>query len=240
MTEPIVPEVGKVYIKQTSSNPTIRKVTKIEDGIVYYQYLHGPRKRRVNVGQCKMRTFCGWATNEIKEETVETEYKKYCGAKIQEPHLMLGLDGNPLFKCSPKKAQYYLKKNLAISIDEKTHQLTTPSVEQRFEQLYGDKLSPFFLETKNDKCVVCGINYNLTRHHIVPKRHKPHLLIESKMMLSNVLFVCHKCHHEYEKHQPKENEIDIHDPYAWKDHFIKITKPKFLPNGWDIVLIKGK
>lgn len=239
MTEPIVPEVGKVYIKQTSANPTIRKITKIEDGIVYYDYLHGPHKKMI-VGKTKLRKFVSWATSEISEEAVESEYKKYCGAKLHEPHLMLSVNGEPLFKCSPKKARYYLKKNLAVSINEKTHQLITDKVEERLEYLYGDVLSPFFLENKNDKCVVCGTKYNLTRHHIVPKRHKPHLLIESKMMLSNVLFVCEPCHHEYEKHQPKENEIDIHDPQAWKDHFIKVTQPKFLPNGWDIVLIKGK
>jgi 5-methylcytosine-specific restriction endonuclease McrA len=227
-------KIGSVYIKATCANPTIKKVNKIEDGIVYYDYLHGPMKSS-KVGQSRIKKFLNWATEEIPEEKSESNYKKYCGAKIKEPHLILSMCGKPLLKCTPEKARYYLRKNLAVSINETTHQLITSELEDRFAKLYGGTLNPFFLETKNDKCVVCGATMNLTRHHIIPKRHKPHFL-KSKLILSNVLFVCEPCHKKYEKHQPKEGEIDVNDPYAWKNHFISIMNPKYIPIGWDIVL----
>jgi hypothetical protein len=57
--------------------------------------------------------------------------------------------------------------------------------------------------------------------------------------LSNVLFVCLACHERYE--QTPEPELNVTDwreyVYAWKDHFIRVMQPKFLPAGWDIVSV---
>lgn len=45
------------------------------------------------------------------------------------------------------------------------------------------------------------------------------------------------CHKKYEDNQLKSDSID---PYVWKNHFIETMSPKYLPNGWDIILIKNE
>ena len=86
-------------------------------------------------------------------------------------------------------------------------------------------------------CVCCGRSDRLSRHHVVPKRHKRKVPLPWRNCLSNVLFVCLECHEKYE--QTPEPAPDATDwrkyVYAWKDHFIRVMQPKFLPKGWDIV-----
>ena len=57
--------------------------------------------------------------------------------------------------------------------------------------------------------------------------------------LSNVLFVCLDCHEKYE--QTPEPDLATGDwreyVYAWKEHFVRVMQPKFLPAGWDIVSV---
>ena len=82
---------------------------------------------------------------------------------------------------------------------------------------------------------------NLTRHHVVPQRHKKNLPEEIRCCMSNVLFVCDSCHQDYERISEQEPLDKIKDPvaivYAWRDHFINTMQPRFLPEGWDIFTI---
>jgi len=57
--------------------------------------------------------------------------------------------------------------------------------------------------------------------------------------LSNVLFVCLDCHRKYEQTpEPDPACTDWKDyVYAWKEHFIRVMAPRFLPAGWDIVSV---
>ena len=107
------------------------------------------------------------------------------------------------------------------------------ATEKKLAELYDGHLGPFFLEVKNDHCVVCGKDHGLTRHHVVPKRHKRKLPLEVRKQLSNVLFVCLDCHDRYEARQLVSESLD---PFVWKDHFVATMEPAFLPKGWDIVL----
>lgn len=66
---------------------------------------------------------------------------------------------------------------------------------------FGVNKDDIFMTTpKEAKCVVCGIDHNLTRHHVVPRefrRHFPDRFKESNA--HDILFVCDKHHEEYER-----------------------------------------
>ena len=58
----------------------------------------------------------------------------------------------------------------------------------------------FMTTQKERKCVVCGCENNLTRHHVVPRefrRHFPDRFKESNA--HDIVFVCDKHHEEYER-----------------------------------------
>jgi hypothetical protein len=108
--------------------------------------------------------------------------------------------------------------------------------------LYLGAFTQFFMEVKNDRCAVCGATTDLTRHHIVPKRHKRKLPQPWRSCLSNVLFVCSTCHRKYEE-SPEPDVILTADwqayARAWKSHFLTVLNPQFIPAGWDIISVRN-
>ena len=57
----------------------------------------------------------------------------------------------------------------------------------------------YYLSDKINQCVVCGINKNLTRHHVVPRVFRVHFPLEIKdHSYHDVLLLCTKCHKKYE------------------------------------------
>jgi hypothetical protein len=109
---------------------------------------------------------------------------------------VLSPDGTLLFKCLPKKANWYLDRNLAkvINNDPMSIQLT-------FEPKgKGQSDDPYYLETKYNKCVVCGSEDDLTRHHIVPYTYRKHFPEKLKSHNSyDVVPICVQHHSEYEE-----------------------------------------
>ena len=97
----------------------------------------------------------------------DTDYHRLDGAKLHGTYLVQNVAGEPIFRCSAKRARFYLKKGYAVSVGEGTLRFTDDTTEKKLAHLYDGKLSPFFLEVKNDRCVVCGKDHNLTRHHVV-------------------------------------------------------------------------
>ncbi len=73
-----------------------------------------------------------------------------------------------------------------LSTDERT--------EKTLAEIYRGEFSVFFLAVKNDRCVCCGRPNRLSRHHVVPKRHRSKFPLPWHHCLSNVLFVCLDCH----------------------------------------------
>jgi hypothetical protein len=118
-------------------------------------------------------------------------------------------------------------------------QFTDDTTEKKLAELYDGKFTPFFLAVKNDACVCCGRSDRLSRHHVVPQRHKPKVPLPWRHCISNVLFVCLECHERYEQTpEPEPETADWREyVYAWKDHFIRVMEPRFLPVGWDIVAV---
>lgn len=110
---------------------------------------------------------------------------------------MVGPDDTALCRCSKKRAKWYLARNLATVIDEDpfTIQLNF------FPKSVAYAGDPFYMADKEDICVRCGSQEELTKHHIVPICYRKHLPREEKNHSSHdIVLLCDGCHQEYERH----------------------------------------
>ncbi len=157
----------------------------------------------------------------------------YGNTKVLDP------DGELLFLCLPKKAHWYLDRNLATMIteDPMVIQLT---FEPKGKGQIGDA---YALGEKYNKCVVCGTEDDLTRHHIVPYTYRKHFPETMKSHNSHdVVPICVDCHGEYEENYgielkyvlakkydaPLESETKINT-----DLTLVVKYSKLLMDRWD-------
>jgi hypothetical protein len=224
-------EVGKQYYRRRCLSGVVRLVTALEGGVVHYRVLFGPSLKRTPQGAQKLRKFLEWADGEF----VGDDYRRLSGCVIRKTYVVQGVAGLPVFRCGERRARFYLRKGFARLVDADTLRLTDDTTEKKLHALYQGRFSEFFMAVKNDRCVVCGKDHDLTRHHVVPRRQKKKLPLDLRSRLSNVLFVCQECHQRYEGQQLVS---DSTDPYVWKDHFVGVMRPAFLPEGWDVVSVK--
>lgn len=103
-------------------------------------------------------------------------------------------NGTLMFRCGKKKINWYLSRNLATKLSEK-------SIKLNFEpQGYGD--DPISLEiSRNNFCAECGERdiSKLTKHHIVPYQFRKLLPEEYKTRSSiDLVPLCESCHKKYE------------------------------------------
>jgi hypothetical protein len=236
------PEVGKVYFRKNPGRPraTVIEVVAADEEWVRYRVLRGPNALlRKKVNRCKRKNFAAGGWQECRRRD---DYHHLDGCKIFATFLVLGVAGDPLFRCSEKRARHYLKKGYVREAVEGRLQFTNDVTEKRLEELYRGEFSEFFVAVKNDRCCVCGRASNLTRHHVVPTRHKAKMPARWRCCISNILFVCGGCHERYEAAPEPEVPagLDWLD-YArlWRDHFLAVMRPEHLPPGWDIVSVKN-
>jgi len=78
---------------------------------------------------------------------------------------MFSPDGIEMCRLSAEKAQWYLSKNLAQPMDE------PKCIKLNFKPngLGFTRCQDFYFQNRKNKCVVCGSEKDLSRHHIVPK-----------------------------------------------------------------------
>ena len=131
---------------------------------------------------------------------------------------ILSIDGDFLGYCDYKRVIYYVRKNLADKIDDKTIQLKFKESGRRTNSV----------GIKKNVCVVCGTSNNLTRHHTVPKCYLKFFPLDIKKHYSyDILPLCVKCHKKYEKesHYEKNNIADIYGVVRpGKENKIKSTE----------------
>lgn len=167
-------------------------------------------------------------------------------------YLCLDTNGKPLIRIQAEQGKHFIKNNQVIIINKEENilQFINTKFELKLKHLYGDSLNnSIFTTNLLNRCVVCGSEENLTRHHIMPQRYK---LMWRKMhnrlcSMSSILCLCIKCHRRYERKPEPEFEIklllniDEFKQYAqmWKDHFIINMQPKFLLPDWDILFTVG-
>jgi hypothetical protein len=109
---------------------------------------------------------------------------------------VLAPNGEVMFLCLPKKANWYLDRNLAtiVSYQPMVIKLT---FEPKGRGQNGD---PYYLGDKPNKCVVCGVEEDLTRHHIVPYTYRKHFPENIKSHNSHdIVPICIDHHTEYEE-----------------------------------------
>lgn len=115
--------------------------------------------------------------------------------------------GSLLFYCDEKKIKWYLKRDLAEKIDEKTIRL-------KFKHK-GVGVDKRLLVQLENICVCCGSKENLTKHHVVPYCYRKHFPEDLKNHNHfDVLILCRDCHDFYEAHfanKLKEDLLDIYD-----------------------------
>lgn len=120
-----------------------------------------------------------------------TRSKPYGNCKV------LNDAGELIFRCDDKKAEWYLSRNLAVQVasNPRTIRLT-------FEpQGPGNKGDIFYLQDKENKCIVCGSQTELTRHHIVPHGYRKYFPEELKVHRGyDVALLCVPCHNTYERY----------------------------------------
>jgi len=111
--------------------------------------------------------------------------------KLYDNCKALGPNGQHMFYCSRSKANSYIKKELGRIISE------DPYIFQLLFEPKG-KGNPDYGPREN-KCVRCNTEENLTRHHIVPYSFRREFLPEFKDHRSEeVVPMCRKCHDLYE------------------------------------------
>jgi hypothetical protein len=232
----MTPEVGQTYYRKgRSGQALVVRVLSVGEW-VEYAVIHGPRRSlTAGTGRCKTKNFHDFAPTDERDD-----YSHLEGCKIEATFLVLDTRGEPILRCSRKRADFYLRKGFAQSVGEGVLQFTDDRTEKTLRALYADEFSAFFLAVKNDRCVCCGTPDNLTRHHVVPRRHLDRIPRPWRGCLSNVLFVCRVCHDRYEAVPEPDPECNGDwQGYArrWKQHFLDALSPRHMPAGWDIVSV---
>jgi exonuclease 3'-5' domain-containing protein 2 len=127
---------------------------------------------------------------ESKKKIHVLKKKPYSNCRV------LDMDGILLFRCSTKKAEWYLKNSLAVELQKEpliVRLLFKPKGS-------GDRDDPYLLNDKFNICVVCGTETDLSKHHIVPRCYRVHFPVEMKDHNSHdVLPMCFSHHVEYEE-----------------------------------------
>jgi hypothetical protein len=143
---------------------------------------------------------------EKKEKCTLKEGKIYSNGIMQAP------DGEVLCRIGEDKVNWYLKKGLAVLVSK-----DPCTIKLKFEPKgRGHSNDKFYLQDKENKCVVCGRTENLSKHHVVPYCFRKFLPDEIKgHSYHDVIPVCRGCHDVYEKHADilkKEISKEYHSP----------------------------
>lgn len=121
--------------------------------------------------------------------TVTKDRKIYGNCKVYSP------DGHLMFRCDDKRANWYISRNLANVISH-----TPYEIKLNFQPKgLGNHNKNYGLTKIENKCVVCGTDEFLTRHHVVPYCYRRYFPVENKShQFHDVLSLCVDCHENYE------------------------------------------
>lgn len=164
---------------------------------------------------------------------------------------MYNPDGVLITRISQKKFLWYLTKNLAVQVADDAIQLNFYPKVQTVED--------FYISYKENKCVVCGVDGPLSKHHIIPYEYKKYVDKKYKEHISHdVVPLCCTCHHNYEilaqkfrieiqeemgitvrPHEHAQHVMEkinnINEFYIkWRQHFVDNMKPQHMPEFWDV------
>lgn len=162
-----------------------------------------------------------------------THSKAITNKNIYEFIRMESPDGEFMCYSSYRRANWYMVRNLAQWIGSKTFRLNF------VPQGNGKADVPYYSEKVENRCVCCGTEENMTRHHVFPYMFKCKLPIQYKSRSNyDILPVCSDCHEKYERvadilKRDLENEVvrksNIHcDPSEIKKIKSVLASRRFL------------
>eukprot|EP01060_Flectonema_neradi_P038349 TRINITY_DN8004_c1_g1_i1.p1 TRINITY_DN8004_c1_g1~~TRINITY_DN8004_c1_g1_i1.p1 ORF type:complete len:545 (+),score=70.73 TRINITY_DN8004_c1_g1_i1:46-1680(+) len=131
--------------------------------------------------------------------------------KTYDNVVMQADDGEPLVCCDRKKAEWYLKKDLATIV------CNDPLVIRLTFKPIGRNTTA---DTIDHKCVVCGVSENLLKHHVVPvcfrqkfpehrKAHQPHDIV---LTCNSCSALCQRNYDVYRENLFKEYNVTARLP----------------------------
>jgi len=156
----------------------------------------------------------------VKSFGVGQNRRVYGNYQVQSP------DGILMFRCDEKRINWYIKRNLASYIDDKTIRLNfRPKGLGNHEKVFG-------LSQMKNHCVVCNTEDYLTRHHVVPTCYRKWFPLTLKSHnFHDVLLMCVDCHDSYERKADELKEklsVDylapINGEYEYNSELIKLAK----------------
>ncbi|KAF9933839.1 hypothetical protein FBU30_004235 [Linnemannia zychae] len=106
-------------------------------------------------------------------------------------------DSNLIFRCSQKRADWYLSRNLARS-------LSPTSIHLNFEPAgQGHINDPYYLEERDNRCVMCGqetADAGATMLHVVPEQYRKWFPIQLKSHSSHdIVVACPDCNAQWDR-----------------------------------------
>ena len=122
--------------------------------------------------------------------SVNKDRKIYGNCQVLSP------DGILMFRCDEKKANWYLNRDLGEVVNS-----SPLTVKLKFEPRgLGNHNKCFGLSEMGNRCVTCGDEEYLTRHHVVPYCYRRYFPLELKSHnFHDVLSLCSNCHDKYER-----------------------------------------
>lgn len=130
-------------------------------------------------------------------DLIEKDRKIYGNCQVISP------EGILMFRCDEKKLNWYLSRDLAEIVDD-----DPKTIQLKFQPNgFGNHDKEYGLTIMENKCVSCGTEEFLTRHHVVPYCYRKFFPTELKSHnFHDVLSLCVDCHEDYEYFAFKEKE----------------------------------
>ncbi|KAF9193523.1 hypothetical protein BGZ51_003078 [Haplosporangium sp. Z 767] len=106
-------------------------------------------------------------------------------------------DSNLIFRCSQKRADWYLSRSLARSLSPTSIHLTFVPAGQ------GRANDPYYLEERDNRCVVCGVETveaGAAMLHVVPEQYRKWFPIRLKSHSSHdIVLACPQCTGQWDR-----------------------------------------
>ena len=131
----------------------------------------------------------GTTNNKDKSAFQTLKTPKYQGCKL------LSKDGVHLCNINEKKVRWYLKKNLAVLVEEK-NMYGDKTIQLTFEAKgRGHAGDEFYLSQMNNRCVGCGSTSNgLISHSVIPRAFRKHFPEKYKSHSNHdIVLLCRVC-----------------------------------------------
>jgi hypothetical protein len=131
----------------------------------------------------------------MAKKSLKDVYQCLQPKKLDKNYQALSMTGEFLFTSDKNKADWYVRKNLAVWVSDDTYQLNFKT-KGNGNAKYGE----YFTEFHEVQCSICGVTDNLTKHHIIPRCFRTHFPEKMKSTCHfDVLLICVDCHETVER-----------------------------------------